>query len=176
VSPCTSGCHAGDRAGLPVCDVANTTPRAAEVKQAFHEELHPGQQSALISWLAFTGTFGLVRAITYSIRGGKGPLHNLSAGGVHLHHYLWGILTVSSVGGVALRGDDRMRRHPLVATAYGAGLALIVDEFALLLDLKDVYWAKQGRVSVDVAIGIIAGTGTALAGLPIIRRLRANRA
>jgi len=117
-----------------------------------------------------------VRAITYSIRGGQGPLHNLSAGGVHLHPYLWGILTVSTVGGVALRGDDRMRRHPLVATASGAGLALIVDEFALLLDLKDAYRARQGRVSVDVAIGIIAGTGAALAGLPIIRRLRADRA
>jgi hypothetical protein len=156
--------------------VAKTPPHPAEIKQAFHEELHPGQQSALISWLAFTGTFGVVRAITYSIRSGKGPLHDISAGGFHLHHYLWGILTVSGVGGVALRGDDRIRRHPLVATAYGAGLALIVDEFALLLDLRDVYWAKQGRVSVDVAIGIIAGTGTALAGLPIIRRLMANRA
>jgi len=43
---------------------------------------------------------------------------------------------------------------PLVATAYGAGLALIVDEFALLLDLQDVYWAKQGRESVDLAIGL----------------------
>lgn len=156
-------------------NVATTIPQPAEVKQAFHEDLHPGQQSALISWLAFTGTFGVVRAITYSIKDDKGPLHNLSAGGVHLHHYLWGILTVSGVGGVALRGDDRMRRHPLVATAYGAGLALIVDEFALLLDLKDVYWAKQSRVSVDVAIGIIAGTGSALAGWPVIRRLRANR-
>lgn len=155
--------------------MAPSVPQPAEVKQAFHEELHPGQQSALISWLAFTGTFGLVRAITYSIKSGKGPLHNVSAGGVHLHHYLWGILTVSSVAGVAVRGDERLRRHPLVATAYGAGLALIVDEFALLLDLQDVYWAKQGRISVDVAIGLIAGTGSVLVAMPVLRRLRANR-
>ena len=60
----------------------------------------------------------------------------------------------------------------LVATAYGAGLALIVDEFALLLDLSDVYWAKQGRQSVDLAVGLISTTGTVLVGMPVIRRLR----
>jgi hypothetical protein len=152
-----------------------TIPQPVEVQQAFREELHPGQQSALISWLAFTATFGLVRAITYSIKSGRGPLRNISAGGVHLHHYLWGILLVASIGGVALRGDERTRRHPLVATGYGSGLALIVDEFALLLDLQDVYWAEQGRVSVDVAIGMIAGTGSILAGWPVLRRLRRNR-
>lgn len=137
--------------------------------------MHPGQQRALISWLAFTGTFGLVRAITYSIKDQKGPFRNLTPGGVHLHHYLWGILIVTSVGGIAIRGEDRVRRHPVVATAYGSGLALIVDEFALLLDLQDVYWAKEGRLSVDLGIGVIAGTGSALAALPILRRLRRNR-
>lgn len=154
---------------------ATAIPRPDEVNRAFHEELHPGQQSALVSWLAFTGTFALVRGITYSIKDGEGPLHNLSVGGIHIHHYLWGILTVSAVGGVAIRGEDRLRRHPLVATAYGAGLALIVDEFALLLDLSDVYWTKQGRVSVDLAIGLISTTGSVLVGLPVLRRLRRNR-
>lgn len=147
-------------------------PAPADIHQAFREELHPGQQSALISWLAFTGTFAAVRAITYSIKTGKGPVRNVSVGGTHLHHYLWGILTVSLVGGVALRGDDRLRRHPLVATAYGAGTALIVDEFALLLDLRDVYWAKEGRWSVDLAVGLISTTGSVLVGLPMWRRLR----
>jgi hypothetical protein len=155
--------------------MASTVPRPAEVKQAFKEELHPGRQSALISWIAFTGTFAVVRAITYSIRDGRGPLHDVKVGGIHLHHYMWGILTVSGVGGVALRGDDRLRRHPLVAAAYGFGLALIVDEFALLLDLEDVYWAKQGRESVDLAIGLISSTGTLLLGRPVLRRLRRNR-
>lgn len=150
-------------------------PPPAEVKQAFHEELGPGQQNALISWLAFTGTFGLVRTITYSIKDGKGPLKNLSLGGTHLHHYLWGILTVSAVGGTVLRGDAPGQRHAVLAAAYGSGLALIVDEFALLLDLQDVYWAKEGRVSVDLAVGLIASTGSLLAGLPVVRRLRRNR-
>jgi hypothetical protein len=142
------------------------------VTRAFHEELHPGQQSALFSWVAFTVTFATVRLVTHRIKAGKGRLHNLSVGGVHLHHYMWGILTVSTVGGVAIRGDDRLRRHPVVATAYGAGLALIVDEFALLLDLQDVYWAKQGRQSVDLAVGLISTTGSVLVALPVLRRLR----
>jgi hypothetical protein len=150
-------------------------PAPREVSQAFHQELHPGQQTALISWLAFTATFSAVRILTISIKDGKGPFHNVSPGGLHLHHYLWGILTVSTVGGLALRGEDRFRRHPAVATAYGIGLALIVDEFALLLDLKDVYWERQGRVSVDVAVGLISATGSLLAGGPVLRRLRHNR-
>lgn len=152
-----------------------TVPRPSEVKQAYHEELHPEQQTALISWLAFTLTFAVVRLITYNIRRGRGPLKNLSVGGTHLHHYLWGILTVSAVGGVALRGNERARRHPIVGIAYGSGMALIVDEFALLLDLEDVYWTKEGRLSVDTAIGLISAAGSALAAGPILRRLRRNR-
>ena len=56
---------------------------------------------------------------------------------------MWGIGLLSGVGGVAVHGEDKRRRHPVVAISYGAGLALIVDEFALLLDLKDVYWASR---------------------------------
>jgi hypothetical protein len=146
-----------------------------ELKQAYNEDLEPAQKSGLISWLAFTLTFVVARVITHSIKGGSKEIHNVSVGGLHLHHYLWGILTVSAVGGTAIHCDDRVRRHPATAAAYGAGLALIVDEFALLLDLKDVYWAKQGRDSVDLAIGLISTTGSVLVGLPIIHRLRRNR-
>ena len=65
---------------------------------------------------------------------------------------------------VAVRGTERARRHPVVATSYGAGCALIVDELALLLDLEDVYWARQGRTSVDAAILVIGAGGVATAG------------
>ena len=150
--------------------------RAAEVvrgvRHAFFSELDQRQRAALLSWLGFTGTFGLVRAITYSIRAGKGPLHNLSVGGEHLHHYRWGIGMLASVGAVAVHGEDAQRRHPAVATSYGAGLALIVDEFALLLDLRDVYWARQGRVSVDLGVGGVALAGSYFAALPMLRAVR----
>ena len=146
-----------------------------EVREAFGSELDAGQQSALISWLSFTGTFGGVRGVTHAIRDGKGPFGNLSVGGEHLHHYMWGIGMVSGVGGLAVHGEDRHRRHPAVAVSYGAGLALIVDEFALLLDLKDVYWARQGRISVDLGVAGICATGTYFAALPLIRALRRRR-
>jgi len=150
-------------------------PAPSSVRRAFHEELDPSQKAALLSWLAFTGTFGGLRALTYSIRAGKGPFRNISVGGEHLHHYMWGIALLSGVGAVAVRGEERQRRHPAVALSYGAGNALIVDEFALLLDLRDVYWAKQGRISIDLGVGAIAVSGSYFAALPILRRLRQDR-
>ena len=48
----------------------------------------------------------------------------------------------------------------------------IVDEFALLLDLRDVYWARQGRISIDIGVGSIALAGCYFAALPVLRRLR----
>jgi hypothetical protein len=142
-----------------------------DFRDAFYSELDAGQQSALISWLAFTGTWGAVRGITHAIKDGKGPFKNLSVGGEHLHHYMWGIAMLTGVGAVAVRGTEELRRHPITAIAYGAGLALIADEFALLLDLKDVYWAKQGRVSVDVAVGGSSLAGSYFAALPVIRKV-----
>ena len=155
--------------------MTNLARSPGAIRRAYQEELTPGQKSALLSWLAFTGTFAGLRTITYSIRDGKGPFHNVSVGGEHLHHYMWGIGLVSGVGAVAVRGDEEHRRHPAVAVSYGSGLALIADEFALLLDLKDVYWAKQGRVSIDVAVGGIAAAGSYFAALPVLRRLRKDR-
>ena len=74
-----------------------------------------------------------------------------------------------------VRGDERLRRHPATALAYGVGLALIMDEFALLLDLKDVYWVKQGRISVDLAVTGSSVAGSYFAALPVIRQVAARR-
>jgi len=152
--------------------VTNLAPSSSAVRRAFQEELSPGQRSALLSWLAFSATFAGLRALTYSIRVGKGPFRNISVGGEHLHHYMWGIGLLSGVGAVAVRGEERHRRHPAVAVSYGSGLALIVDEFALLLDLRDVYWARQGRISIDIGVGGIAAAGSYFAALPVLRRLQ----
>jgi hypothetical protein len=151
------------------------THELRRLDRVMREDLDQDQRSALASWLAFTCTFGIVRGITYSIRSGRGPFRNISAGGEHLHHYLWGIGILAGVGAVAVRGTERQRRHPAVPLSYGSGLALIVDEFALLLDLKDVYWAKQGRISVDVAIGAISVAGSYFAALPVLRGMRERR-
>lgn len=155
---------------------SSLVPRTREVREAYRQELSPARRSVLWSWVAFTVTFGIVRAITYSIKDNVGPFHNVTTrGGGHLHHYLWGIGLVSGVGSLAVRGDRNAVPHPVIGAAYGTGMALIVDEFALLLDLKDVYWAKQGRWSVDLAVGTSALTGSALAAGPVLARLKRNR-
>lgn len=98
---------------------------APAARAAYHRELDPSQRSALLSWLAFTTAFAAVRGITYSIRAGKGPFHNLSVGSEHLHHYMWGIGLVSGVGVVAVRGSERQRRHPAVAIAIAPACGII---------------------------------------------------
>ena len=90
----------------------------------------PRERSALLSWLGFTATFGSVRALTHAIRAGVGPFENVSLGGEHLHHYMWGIGMIAGVGGISLHGPQQHRYHPATALSYGAGLALIIDEFA----------------------------------------------
>ena len=150
-------------------------PLGRALHAAYHDELDAGQRSALVSWLSFATTFAAVRGITYSIRAGRGPFRNISAGGEHLHHYMWGIGLLAGVGAIAVHGEETKRRHPAVAVSYGSGLALIVDEFALLLDLRDVYWARQGRVSVDLGIGGIAAAGSYFAALPVLRAVRRDR-
>ncbi|OEJ30163.1 hypothetical protein [Streptomyces subrutilus] len=138
----------------------------ARWRQSADQHLTPTKRSLIVTWVAFGVTWGTVRIITHGIRGGWLPWGNISAGGRHLHHYNIGIATLAGVGLVAVRGDERAVGHPAVATAYGAGTALIADEFALLLDLQDVYWTRQGRLSVDVSIGILSVLGAYLTAVP----------
>jgi hypothetical protein len=152
-------------------------PRAlADLRAAYLHDLTPCQRGALTGWAAFSTTFAGVRVVTHAIKDNRGPFRNLAVGGAHLHHYMWGILGLTGVGAVAVNGDAASVAHPLVATAYGASLALIVDEFALLLDLRDVYWESQGRLSVDLAVAIIAGVGLYFTAPPLLRHYRGRRA
>jgi len=149
---------------------ATITEAAEEFHAAFREELNPARRAVVLGWSSFTATFATVRGITYSIKTGRGPFRNVFIGGTHIHHYLWGIGLLAGVGGMAVRGNT-IKPHAAVPLAYGAGLALIVDEFALLLGLEDVYWAEQGRVSVDLGISTISAVGIGLAAGPVLRRL-----
>lgn len=140
-------------------------------RRALVEKTTPTQRSLLSAWAAFGVTFGTARLITHAIRSGKLPWGNVSAGGTHLHHYNFGIAALAGVGLVAVRGDEEYVGHPVVAAVYGSGAALIADEFALLLDLRDVYWAKQGRISVDVSLGILSVLGLYLTAKPFWHEL-----
>lgn len=139
----------------------------AALREEWRARLEPGEQATVLAWSAFTVTFAGLRALTHWIRAGHGPSGGgMSVGGKHFHHYNIGIALLAGVAAVGLRGTERQRRHPAAAVAFGSANALIVDELALLLDLKDVYWANDGRKSVDAAIGVIAAGGTIVAGMP----------
>jgi hypothetical protein len=149
--------------------VADSAPagRWDRLKGEWGRRLQPGEQSVVIAWASFTATFAGVRALTHWIHDGHGPSSGgMSVGGHHFHHYNVGIAGLATIGAVALRGHERHRHHPVTAVAYGSALALIVDELALLIDLKDVYWARQGRTSVDAAVILAAAGATIAAGLP----------
>ncbi|MDQ6918533.1 MAG: hypothetical protein M3Z98_04150 [Candidatus Dormibacteraeota bacterium] len=112
--------------------------------------------AALRLLIAFAVTFAAVRALTFGIRYHLVPINNIvTSGGLHIHHYVWGLLIVLVVGFLALTLEQALW-HPLLAIPFGVGAALILDEFALLLNLQDVYWAKEGRVSVDAVVLVLA--------------------
>ena len=145
----------------------------ARLREEWGNRLEPGEQATVLAWSAFAVTFAGLRALTHWIRAGHGPSGGgMSVGGKHFHHYTIGIALLASVAAVGLRGTERQRRHPAAAIAFGSANAMIVDELALLLDLKDVYWAKQGRISVDLGVIGSALAGTYFAAQPLLRALR----
>jgi hypothetical protein len=125
-------------------------------------QVHPTRRGFVLSWWSFTVTFIFLRLLTLAIHEHVAGLGNVSAGGVHLHHYLWGILLVSLVASAGL-----IERSPTwriwMGLVLGFGLALIIDEIALLVELKDVYWSGAGWVSVGVGIIFISVLGSVLA-------------
>jgi len=129
------------------------------IRAAYQKHVDFRRAAALRMWLAFVITFVFLRALTYGIRYHLLPVGNIvTSGGLHIHHFVWGILLLLIVGflGITLWTE---RLHPWLAIAFGIGAALVIDEFALWLNLRDVYWAKQGRMSVDVAIIVAALLG-----------------
>jgi hypothetical protein len=113
--------------------------------------VHTGKEQAFWLLISFLATFTVVRLITHAIRAGRGPFRNVSVKGKHLHHLVPGIILVLISGYFAAALHLRLTRT-LDAITFGIGAALTLDEFALWLNLKDVYWEKQGHDSVDVVI------------------------
>jgi hypothetical protein len=116
-----------------------------------HHIVHYGKEQAFWLLIAFLITFIIVRVVTHAIKNNKGPFHNISAKGKHIHHLVPGILLILIAGYCSIALHLNHTRI-LDAIAFGIGGALTLDEFALWLDLKDVYWSKQGRSSVDAVI------------------------
>jgi hypothetical protein len=113
------------------------------------------KERQLFSTGSFFATFASVRLITHAIRAERGPFRNITPGGRHIHHMTFGIAGLLTVGYLWLLeigiNEERWGSRA-TACAYGSGAALTLDEFALWLNLEDVYWAKQGRESIDAVV------------------------
>jgi len=127
-----------------------------------HHHLSPRRERAMFATLGFTLALALTRGITTLLhRHGAGANGGVIVGGVHIHHFVFGmvgLLLLAYVWLLLYGAEDRPPRHwfRLTAFAYGVCAALILDEFALWLNLRDVYWERQGRESVE-ALAIFAG-------------------
>jgi hypothetical protein len=149
-------------------------PSRDEIRGAWERSFDsPKEERRLIGSVAFGGTFAAARAITHSIRAGRGPFRNITPGGRHIHHMTFGIVGLIGVGyawlneiGIGTGGPFASRS---TAFLYGAGAALTLDEFALWLNLADDYWTKQGRESIDAVVIFGSLLAVSVSGRGLVR-------
>ncbi|MFI9149189.1 hypothetical protein [Streptomyces sp. NPDC053367] len=131
----------------------------------FHRNItEPGKLPLLLALLAFVLTFLVTRTITRMIRAGRGPFRNVQSGGLHIHHVVPGVVLTFVGGFAAVAGGRHGFGASLAAVVFGIGAGLVLDEFALILHLDDVYWTEAGRQSVEVVVLTAALVGLLLLG------------
>jgi hypothetical protein len=133
-------------------------------------EKAPHGEAVLFNMLnGFVGAFALARLSTLGIKQGWWPTRNVIFGSRHIHHFVPGIVIAFLSGGAAIATtNDRLEQT--LSGVFGAGVGLTFDEAALLLDLRDVYWTREGVLSVQVSLGLAAILSATLLGLRIFRR------
>jgi hypothetical protein len=133
------------------------------LRAIYNEQFGESRRERL--FLASVGFFiavVVVRALTIAIHNDIGPFHNVSMHGRHIHHLVWGILLLLLVGYSWLieigtgSSDSWVWAGRLTSMLYGVAAALTLDEFALWLNLQDVYWERQGRESYE-AMALFGG-------------------
>ena len=140
-----------------------------------HDIIGRGRLPLLCCLVAFILTFfvtrGSVRFIRYRAAAGRPTRwwqpRNVHIGGVHVHHVTFGVVLVmlSGLTLVTLSISGQEPEFTLAATLFGIGAALVLDEYALILHLSDVYWEEDGRTSVDAVFAAVAVAGLLIMGL-----------
>jgi hypothetical protein len=143
----------------------------ARVARAGYRDV-PTRENSMFNLLAsFTTTFLVVRTVTYALRTRStvGPFRNLRVGHRHIHHYVPGIVIALASGAAGIVSRDE-RLEPVLAVPFGIGMGLTLDESALLLELEDVYWTREGLLSVQITLTVVAMLGALALGLRFLRR------
>jgi hypothetical protein len=124
-----------------------------------------GKLPLMLCFLAFVLTFIITRAITRLIRDGRGPFHNQVTGsGTHIHHSVPGLILLIIGAFTSVGGPGVLGWQCFAGVAVGIGVSLVLDEFALILHLQDVYWSGEGQLSVQAVSLTAACLGLALVG------------
>lgn len=113
------------------------------------------QRSGFVLLAAFLVTFLFIRTSARLMRSPKVPWWPGSvktASGLHLHHLVWGILLLLLSGFLAFAITQASPWTEILAGVFGVGAGLTLDEFALWVYLRDVYWAEEGRTSFDAVV------------------------
>jgi hypothetical protein len=136
-----------------------------------YQELSTRANATFNMLTAFVLTFVGVRTITWTLRSREkvGPFRNVIVGRRHIHHYVPGIILAFTSGAVAILTRDE-DLEPKLALPFGAGMALTLDESALLLELEDVYWNREGLLGVQITCAVAALIGALALGVRFIRR------
>ena len=131
-----------------------------------HIEL-AGKEMHFLILLSFLASFGFIRTSAHMIRAQVSwwPGNVETKGGTHIHHMVWGILLLITMGYLGLATDMGSPWLEFTGIAFGIGLGLSLDEFALWLNLQDVYWSEKGRQSIDAVIVATLMLVVALLGL-----------
>ena len=139
-----------------------------DITRAYDQHIQvPGKETHFLILIAFVCSFGFIRTSAHMIRAQVSwwPGNVETKSGTHIHHLVWGILLLMVMGYVGIATSIPEPWFELVAIGFGIGMGLTLDEFALWVNLEDVYWKEKGRQSIDAVVVTVTLLVIALLGL-----------
>ena len=150
---------------------AEAVAETAEVAVEGYKRVSTRENTLFNLLASFVLAFLSARFATYVLRRRErwGPFRNVRLGRRHIHHYIPGIALAFTAGTAAiLAGSEELEAK--LAVPFGVGMGLTLDESALLLELDDVYWSREGLLSVQITLAVTAMLGAITLGLRFLRR------
>jgi hypothetical protein len=139
-----------------------------DITRAYDQHIQvPGKETHFLILIAFVCSFGFIRTSAHMIRAQVSwwPGNVETKTGTHIHHLVWGILLLMVMGYLGIATAIPSPWFELVGIGFGIGMGLTLDEFALWLNLEDVYWKEKGRESIDAVVVTVMLLVIALLGL-----------
>jgi hypothetical protein len=155
----------------PLLAAEEAVAEAARVARVGYSEVSTRENAMFNLLTSFAGSFIAIRSVTFALRRRQsvGPFRNLRVGRRHIHHFVPGIVIAFAAGAAAILTRDE-RLEPWLAVPFGVGMGLTLDESALLLELEDVYWTREGLLSVQITLAVMAMLGALALALRFLRR------